>query len=78
MLDDNKLFEIADFSRWDSTEYGESLLKMIELYRCKNYIPKEMTEMLEKELESNYEYIQDNFEKVEKTSITKWYEWEEK
>lgn len=78
MIDADRISVIEDFASWDSTEYGESLLKMIDLYRCKNYIPKEMTEMLEKELESNYEYIQDNFEKVEKSSITKFNEWENK
>ena len=77
MINESKLSDINSFSAWDSTEYGESLIAMITLYRYKNVIPDKMVKMLEKELESNWKYIINNYRMIEKVYTRKGFEWEE-
>lgn len=77
-INESNIADINSFACWDSTEYGESLIAMITLYRYKNVLPEKIVKPLEEELKSNWTYITNNYKMVEKVYTHKRFEWEEK
>lgn len=77
-MDINKKIEtILDFSYYDGTEYGEMLQSLVELYCRRSQLDQPLIDMLEKEIEMNYDFILENYEKVSHTetrsvTLTEW------
>ena len=71
--------ELEHYASFDNTEWGETMLQLVSLRRRSPFISSELVEALDKEINSNLEYVRKNatiVEELETTTRTyKYLEW---
>jgi len=59
-----KLEVLEEFAEYEGTEWGETMMALGQLYRCRSLISEELAEVLDREISNQHEWASENLKLV--------------